>query len=57
MFQIAEDDRLPKSLCHRCMYNLENFYDFRTACINAVVLLERCLPRSETVSAYICLFD
>ncbi|KOC70194.1 Zinc finger protein Xfin [Habropoda laboriosa] len=46
-FKIAEDDRLPKCLCYRCMYNLENFYDFRTACVNAVALLERCLPPSE----------
>lgn len=47
--QIAENDRLPKCLCYRCMYNLENFYDFRTACVNAVALLERCLPPSESV--------
>lgn len=46
--QIAEDDRLPKCLCYRCMYNLENFYDFRTACVNAVALLERCLPPGST---------
>ncbi|XP_076666709.1 uncharacterized protein LOC143368177 isoform X1 [Andrena cerasifolii] len=46
-FKIAENDRLPKCLCYRCMYNLENFYDFRTACVNAVALLERCLPPSE----------
>ncbi|XP_024941886.1 zinc finger protein Xfin isoform X2 [Cephus cinctus] len=45
--KIAEDDRLPKCLCYRCMYNLENFYDFRTACVNAVALLERCLPSSD----------
>ncbi|XP_034177766.1 uncharacterized protein LOC117603096 [Osmia lignaria lignaria] len=47
-FKIAENDRLPKCLCYRCMYNLENFYDFRTACVNAVALLERCLPPSES---------
>lgn len=47
-FKIAEDDRLPKCLCYRCMYNLENFYDFRTACVNAVALLERCLSPSES---------
>ncbi|KAK9297961.1 hypothetical protein QLX08_008492 [Tetragonisca angustula] len=45
-FKIAENDRLPKCLCYRCMYNLENFYDFRTACVNAVALLERCLSPS-----------
>ncbi|XP_050590361.1 zinc finger protein Xfin-like isoform X3 [Bombus affinis] len=47
-FKIAENDRLPKCLCYRCMYNLENFYDFRTACVNAVALLERCLSPSES---------
>ncbi|XP_008549795.1 zinc finger protein 208 [Microplitis demolitor] len=47
-FKIAEDDRLPKCLCYRCMYNLENFYDFRTACVNAVALLERKLPLKES---------
>ncbi|XP_063987249.1 zinc finger protein Xfin-like [Diachasmimorpha longicaudata] len=47
-FKIAEDDRLPKCLCYRCMYNLENFYDFRTACVNAVAVLERSLPPSES---------
>ncbi|KAF7407294.1 hypothetical protein HZH66_001831 [Vespula vulgaris] len=45
--EITENDRLPKCLCYRCMYNLENFYDFRTACVNAVALLERYLPPSE----------
>lgn len=52
MFQISEDDGLPKSLCHRCVFNLENFYDFRTACVNAVDLLRRCQPR-EAVSVSI----
>lgn len=47
--QIAENDRLPKCLCYRCMYNLENFYDFRTACVNAVALLEKNLPPKEEV--------
>ncbi|KAK0181388.1 hypothetical protein PV327_003679 [Microctonus hyperodae] len=46
-FKIDEEDRLPKCLCYRCMYNLENFYDFRTACVNAVALLERSLPQKE----------
>ncbi|KAG8038120.1 hypothetical protein G9C98_006445 [Cotesia typhae] len=45
---IDEDDRLPKCLCYRCMYNLENFYDFRTACVNAVALLERKLSPKES---------
>ncbi|KAK2588665.1 hypothetical protein KPH14_001566 [Odynerus spinipes] len=49
-FKITENDRLPKCLCYRCMYNLENFYDFRTACVNAVALLERCLPPSESAN-------
>ncbi|KYN04799.1 Zinc finger protein Xfin [Cyphomyrmex costatus] len=44
-FKIMEDDYLPKVLCYRCMYNLENFYDFRTACVNAAVLLERNRPK------------
>ncbi|XP_012263363.2 zinc finger protein Xfin-like isoform X2 [Athalia rosae] len=29
------------------MYNLENFYDFRTACVNAVAMLERFLPSNN----------
>lgn len=45
VFQIEEDDRLPKVLCYRCMYNLENFYDFRTACVNAAAWLERNRPK------------
>jgi len=53
LFQIMEDDYLPKVLCYRCMYNLENFYDFRTACVNAAVLLERNRPK-ESVSIRIC---
>lgn len=40
-----EDDCLPKVLCYRCMYNLENFYDFRTACVNAAAWLERNRPK------------
>jgi len=27
------------------MYNLENFYDFRTACVNACAWLERNRPK------------
>lgn len=52
MFQIEEDDHLPKVLCYRCMYNLENFYDFRTACVNASAWLERNRPK-EGVSVSI----
>ncbi|XP_071574276.1 uncharacterized protein [Temnothorax nylanderi] len=44
-FKIIEDDCLPKVLCYRCMYNLENFYDFRTACVNAAAWLERNRPK------------
>uniref|UniRef100_A0A1B6D3P2 Uncharacterized protein n=1 Tax=Clastoptera arizonana TaxID=38151 RepID=A0A1B6D3P2_9HEMI len=39
-FHVSEDDSLPKSLCYRCIYNLENFYDFRKGCVNAVSRLE-----------------
>jgi len=53
LFQIMEDDCLPKVLCYRCMYNPENFYDFRTACVNAAAWLERNRPK-EGVSIWIC---
>lgn len=39
-FQVSERDLLPKSLCYRCIYNLENFYDFRKGCVDAVSRLE-----------------
>ena len=29
------------------MYNLENFYDFRTTCVNALALLEKYLPLQD----------
>lgn len=45
--QVSERDNLPKSLCYRCMYNLENFYDFRKRSVNAVALLESCIGQSE----------
>ncbi|CAG2067713.1 unnamed protein product, partial [Timema podura] len=45
--QVCEDDHLPKSLCYRCMYLLENFYDFRKNCVNSVSLLESCLTDPE----------
>ncbi|XP_071634189.1 uncharacterized protein [Temnothorax longispinosus] len=44
-FKIIEDDCLPKVLCYPCMDNLENFYDFRTACVNAAAWLERNRPK------------
>ncbi|XP_011333328.2 zinc finger protein hangover isoform X2 [Ooceraea biroi] len=44
-FKILEDDCLPKVLCYRCMFNLENFYDFRTACVHAAAWLKRNSPR------------
>ncbi|XP_063231960.1 zinc finger protein 91-like [Bacillus rossius redtenbacheri] len=46
-FKIREDDALPKSLCYRCMYLLENFHDFRTNCVNSVRLLESCVSDPE----------
>nr|CAD7600994.1 unnamed protein product [Timema genevievae] len=46
-FKVCEDDHLPKSLCYRCMYLLENFYDFRKNCVNSVSLLESCLTDPE----------
>ncbi|KAL1131114.1 hypothetical protein AAG570_012351 [Ranatra chinensis] len=47
-FQVSEDDLLPKSLCYRCIYNLENFYDFRRGCIDALARLENVIKRSFT---------
>lgn len=41
--QVSEDDLLPKSLCYRCIYNLENFYDFRRGCIDARTRLENVI--------------
>lgn len=40
MLQVSEEDLLPKSLCYRCIYNLENFYEFRKGCVDAVNRLE-----------------
>lgn len=48
-----EDDCLPKVLCYRCMYNLENFYDFRTACVNAAAWLERNRPKEVSIQIQI----
>jgi len=31
------------------MYNLENFYDFRMGCVNALALLQSCLIPEEGV--------
>lgn len=42
-FDVSEDDLLPKSLCYRCIYNLENFYDFRRGCIDARTRLENVI--------------
>jgi len=47
ILQVSESDNLPKSLCYRCMYNLENFYDFRKRSVDAVALLESCIGQSE----------
>lgn len=50
--QVVEEDPLPKAVCFRCLYNLENFYDFRTICINALSMLQRCLPPEFEVSLF-----
>ncbi|KAJ9583984.1 hypothetical protein L9F63_021676, partial [Diploptera punctata] len=49
-FQVSESDKLPKSLCYRCMYNLENFYDFRKKSVNAVALLESCIGLPQGIT-------
>lgn len=53
VFQIKEDDSLPNVVCYRCMFNLENFYDFRTACINASAWLQENKPKTKGVSVSI----
>ena len=37
---MAEEDNLPSSVCYRCMYNLENYYNFYETCIRAQTLLQ-----------------
>uniref|UniRef100_A0A8D9EYM0 Zinc finger protein Xfin n=1 Tax=Cacopsylla melanoneura TaxID=428564 RepID=A0A8D9EYM0_9HEMI len=38
--QISESDNLPRYLCFKCVFNLDNFYTFRKSCVEAVNMLK-----------------
>ncbi|XP_026678880.1 uncharacterized protein LOC103508480 [Diaphorina citri] len=38
--QISETDNLPRYLCFKCVFNLDNFYTFRRSCVEAVNMLK-----------------
>ncbi|KAL1445864.1 hypothetical protein WDU94_003537, partial [Cyamophila willieti] len=38
--QISETDNLPRYLCFKCVFNLDNFYTFRKSCVEAVNMLK-----------------
>ncbi|XP_073976097.1 uncharacterized protein isoform X2 [Rhodnius prolixus] len=38
--QVNEQDSLPKLICNICLEKLENYFDFRTNCVNAEAMLE-----------------
>uniref|UniRef100_A0A023EY60 Putative c2h2-type zn-finger protein n=1 Tax=Triatoma infestans TaxID=30076 RepID=A0A023EY60_TRIIF len=38
--QVNEQDSLPKLICNMCLEKLENYFDFRTNCVNAEAMLE-----------------
>ncbi|KAK6617400.1 hypothetical protein RUM43_014409 [Polyplax serrata] len=40
LVRVAETDGFPSSVCYRCMFNLENYYDFYETCIKAQTLLQ-----------------
>ncbi|BES98542.1 ZnF_C2H2 [Nesidiocoris tenuis] len=46
-FEVSKDDPFPKGLCFRCVYNLENFYDFRRGCYDARAKLEKAIRQAK----------
>lgn len=51
IFQVAEEDGFPSSVCYRCMFNLENYYDFYETCIRAQTLLQSKIGEGGDSSA------
>lgn len=46
-FKVEENDGLPKSLCFKCIYNLETTYEFRCKCVQVNRSLEKHLYQLE----------
>lgn len=47
VWQVDENDKLPKILCVACVQQVETIYDYKNSCTQAQNLLEGCLTSSK----------
>jgi hypothetical protein len=49
MSQVSASDPLPNLICHRCLYEVDRFYDFKEICEKANTTLQQCFVRCDSM--------
>jgi len=49
MSQVSASDPLPNLICHRCLYEVDRFYDFKEICEKANTTLQQCFDRCDSM--------
>lgn len=52
-FQISKDDFLPKKICERCVFKLEQLYEWKSVCIQSDSVLRNYAESMRAVTATI----
>ena len=47
--QVSASDPLPNLICHRCLYEVDRFYDFKEICEKANTTLQQCFNRCDSI--------
>ena len=49
MSQVTASDPFPNLICHRCLYEVDRFYDFKEICEKANTTLQQCFDRCDSI--------
>jgi hypothetical protein len=47
--QVSASDPLPNLICHRCLYEVDRFHDFKEICEKANTTLQQCFNRRDNM--------
>jgi len=47
--QVSVSDPLPSLICHRCLYEVDRFHEFKEICEKANTTLQQCFKRRDNI--------
>jgi hypothetical protein len=49
LLQVTASDPLPNLICHRCLYEVDRFHEFKETCEKANTTLQQCFNRRNSI--------